>query len=216
MKAGFHAEKAGGFSVLDIFYRGGPVMYFILLCSILALAVALERFFYFLRIRTPYEEFFNDVETALRQDRPLEAIQIARRYRGPIANVVIAAITRHGQGEKAVREAVQKVGQEEIYQLEKGLAVLEMVGTVAPLLGLLGTVTGLIKSFNVLGALEGIVSPAVLSVGIAEALITTAAGLIVAIPSLAAYTLFSRLVDRHLVNLNKATGEIINLMCGRG
>ncbi|MDI3281608.1 MAG: MotA/TolQ/ExbB proton channel family protein [Bacillota bacterium] len=202
--------------MLDIFYRGGPVMYFILLCSILSLAVALERLFYFIRIRTPYEELLNDVETALRQDRPLEAIQIARRYRGPVANVVAAAITRHGQGEKAIREAVQKVGQEEVYQLEKGLAVLEMVGTVSPLLGLLGTVTGLIKSFNVLGALEGIVSPAVLSIGIAEALITTAAGLMVAIPTLAVYTFFSRLVDRHLVNLNKATGEIINLMSGRG
>lgn len=202
--------------MLDLFYRGGPVMYFILLCSILALAVALERLFYFLRIRTSYEELLSDVETALRQDRPLEAIQIARRYRGPVANVVAAAVTRHGQGEKAVREAVQKVGQEEVYQLEKGLAVLEMVATVAPLLGLLGTVTGIIRSFNVLGALEGIVSPAVLSIGIAEALITTAAGLIVAIPTLAVYTFFSRLVDRHLVNLNKVTGEILNLMSGRG
>lgn len=202
--------------MLDLLTRGGTVMYFILLASVISLAVILERAWYFWSIRSEGDEVMSDVQTALSQGRVLEAMQIARHINGPVGSLLTSAIAHQGQDEKTVREAVEKAGQEEVYRLEKGLSVMEMLASVSPLLGLLGTVTGIIKNFNVMGQMAGVTTPAVLSVGIAEALLTTAFGLIVAIPTLAIYTYFSRLVDKHLLEMNKNASIIISLVARRG
>ena len=187
-------------------------MYPLLLCSVVALAVIIERIYYFLVIRDDLEEVMDKVESSLKQDRVLEAMQVARRARGPVASVLTAAIARQGDSRQVLEDYVRKAGNEELYKLERGLPVLDVVVSVAPLLGLLGTILGIIESFNILGAMQGVAEPAVISIGIAKALLTTAAGLIIAIPTAIMQAFFSRKVDRYILEMNRRSVDIVNLL----
>ncbi|MCL4515218.1 MAG: MotA/TolQ/ExbB proton channel family protein [Firmicutes bacterium] len=197
--------------MFDLFTKGGPVMYPLLLCSVFALAISLERWYYLLRSRIDVDDLLADVKTALLQDRVLEAMQIAKRSRGPVAALVMAGLSQYGKDEKVVETALEDAARQEVYKLERRLPVLDAIVTIAPLLGLLGTVTGIIRSFNVLAALQGLATPSVLSSGIAEALLTTAMGLIIAIPAMAFYAYLSSLVDRRILELNRAATQILSM-----
>lgn len=201
--------------MLELFIKGGPVMYPLLLCSVVGVAVIIERIYFYWSERTDTEALMDTVRAALSQGRILEAAQAAKRERGPVSAIIAAAVAQYGKPRRVVTEQVEKVGQEQIYRLEKGLPLLDVLVGIAPLLGLLGTVTGIIKSFNVLGALEGVAEPAVLSSGIAEALITTAAGLLIAIPFMAVNAYFYRIVDRRVLEMNQRSTEIIALVAER-
>lgn len=107
---------------------------------------------------------------------------------------------------------MEEIGRLEIYKMERRMNVLDVIIGIAPLLGLLGTVTGIIKSFNILAALEGISQPSALSAGIAEALITTAAGLIIAIPTMAVYSFLNGIIDRNIAEMNKRSNELVELL----
>lgn len=186
-------------------------MYPILLCSIVALAVVIERMIVLLRRNADADELLEDVRYAVDAGRIIEALQIAKRSRSPLSNMIVAALTSMGKPRTEVEEMVRTAGEQELRRLEKNLPILELVVTIAPMLGLLGTVVGIIKSFNVLGATAGLTDPAVLSIGIAEALITTAAGLIVAIPTQAMYTYLNGLIERHVSVMNRKSLEIVSL-----
>ncbi|MBE3575971.1 MAG: MotA/TolQ/ExbB proton channel family protein [Firmicutes bacterium] len=198
--------------MLHIFLAGGPVMYPLLICSILALAVIIERFFFYARYRGDSESLMREIRAALAAGRPLEAVQVARRYQGPVAGLATVALAQYGKPRWFVSDQLEKAGQEEIAILERGIPLLDTMVTISPLLGLLGTVTGIIRTFNVLGALHGISEPTAMSVGIAEALVTTAFGLIIAIPSMAASAYFSYVVDRHVLEMNRRSGELLALV----
>ncbi|NLU42024.1 MAG: MotA/TolQ/ExbB proton channel family protein [Firmicutes bacterium] len=195
--------------MLDAFLKGGPVMYPILLCSIISLAVVIERMIVLHRRNTDPDELVEDVKYAVEQGRIIEGVQIAKRSRSPLSSLIIVALTNIGKPRSEVEEAVQIAGNAEIRRLEKNMQLLGLIITVAPLLGLLGTVTGIIQSFNVLGLTAGVTDPAVLSIGIAEALITTAAGLTVAIPTQVMYTYFYGLIERHIAIMNGKSLEIV-------
>lgn len=201
--------------MLELFLKGGPVMYPLLLCSVLGVAIVVERVYFFWSQRADNETLMDTVRAALSQGRILEAAQAAKREKGPVAAVLAAAVAHYGKSRRVVTEQVEKVGQEEIYRLEKGLTLLDVLVGIAPLLGLLGTVTGIIRSFNVLGAMQGVAEPAVLSSGIAEALVTTAAGLLIAIPLMAVNAYFYRVVDRRVLDMNQRSTEIIALVAER-
>jgi len=195
--------------MLDAFLKGGPVMYPILLCSIISLAVVIERMIVLHRRNTDPDELVEDVKYAVEQGRIIEGVQIAKRSRSPLSSLIIVALTNIGKPRSEVEEAVQIAGNAEIRRLEKNMQLLGLIITVSPLLGLLGTVTGIIQSFNVLGLTAGVTDPAVLSIGIAEALITTAAGLTVAIPTQVMYTYFYGLIERHIAIMNGKSLEIV-------
>ena len=197
--------------MLDAFFKGGPVMYPILACSILSLAVVIERLIVLLRRNVDPDELLEDVKYAVEAGRIIEGVQIAKRSRSPISNLIVAALTNIGKSRSEIEEIVQAAGDQEVRRLEKNMAVLELIVTVAPMLGLLGTVIGIIKSFNVFGMTGGLADPAILGIGIAEALITTAAGLIVAIPTQAMYTYLSGLIDRNIAVMNRKSLEIVSL-----
>ncbi len=197
--------------MFDLFTKGGPVMYPLLLCSVFALAVSLERSYYLLRSRIDVDDLLADVKTALLQDRVLEAMQIAKRSRGPVAALVMAGLGQYGNEEKVVEAHLEDVAKQEVYKLERRLPFLDAIVTIAPLLGLLGTVTGIIRSFNVLAALQGLATPSVLSAGIAEALLATAMGLIIAIPTMAFYAYLSSLVDRRILDMNRAATQVLSM-----
>src|SRR5690606_9756164 len=188
--------------MIELFNKGGILMYPLLLCSVLALAVIIERIYYFIIIRDDLDEVMDRVESSLKQGRVLEAMQVARRARGPVATVLAAAIAHKGEPRQVIEDYVKRAGNVELYKLERGLPLLETVIMVSPLLGLLGTVLGIMQSFNVMGALRGVNDPAVLAPGIAEALITTAAGLSIAIPASMMHAFFVRKVDKYVLEMN--------------
>ena len=199
-------------AVMDLMAKGGPVMYPLALVSVLAVAIALERAWYFARLGKDREDLMEEMRAFLAEGRLLEAMQLIRRHNGPTAAVLAEGLAAWGRPTEEVRERMERAGQEEVAKMEARLAWLDAIVTGAPMLGLLGTVTGIIRSFRILSQLQGIDSPSALSAGIAEALITTAAGLIIAIPALFAYVYFSSLVDRRVASLNRVTSRFVQLV----
>lgn len=198
--------------MLEIIVLGGPLMIPIVLCSVVALAVILERWWYLWRSSIDTDDLMEEIKLAVQAGKYLEAMQIAKRSRGPVAAVIAAGIAYYDRDEAELRKHMEEVGQLEVNKLERRLPVLELIVAVAPMLGLLGTVTGLIDSFNVLAALQGIGEPTALSAGVAEALITTAAGLTVAIPTMVFNSFLSNRVDRLVVDMNKRVSELIDVL----
>ncbi len=201
--------------MLKVIVLGGPVMIPLLLCSVLALAISIDRLWYLLRSRVDSEDLMEDIRLALEQGKVLEAMQIAKRTRGPVAAVLAAGIAYYDRDKEEIEAHMELVGREEIYKMERRLSALDTIITIAPLLGILGTVTGIIDSFNVLAGLEGVVNHQLLSLGIAEALITTAAGLIIAIPASAVYSYVNTLIDRNTADMSRCSSELLALLKGR-
>lgn len=191
-------------------------MYPLLLCSIAALAVAIEKFYQLRIAPADSEKLMRGVKLALYQGRAVDALSAAKNARGPVAGIVRAAVARYGQDPSEIRAAIERAGRNEIFLMQRRMAVLDVVITIAPLLGLLGTVTGIIKSFGIFAMTAGMTEPSRLSSGIAEALITTAAGLIIAIPSAALYSYFNSLIDRHITDMENRAEELLALAAKQG
>ncbi|MDX9868216.1 MAG: MotA/TolQ/ExbB proton channel family protein [Kiritimatiellia bacterium] len=166
-----------------LFERGGPVMWPLLAVSLMGLTVTFERLFAFWRYNTAnfcFRRRQSELIALTREGRFDEAVACARQADSPVCRVLVKALENRQSG---FQETLEAASQLELDRLRRGLSVLDTTITVAPMLGILGTVTGIINTFNMLNA-AGIENPAAATAGIAEALITTAAGLIVAIACL--------------------------------
>ncbi|NLL47934.1 MAG: MotA/TolQ/ExbB proton channel family protein [Firmicutes bacterium] len=198
--------------MLRIFALGGPVMIPLLLCSIFSVAIGIERLWYLLRSRIDTDDLLEDIKLSLGQGKVLEAMQIAKKARGPVAAVLAAGIAHYDQRRDEIKEHMTVVGNEEIHKMERRLPALDLIVTISPLLGILGTVTGIIDSFNVIGVMEGVTQASALSIGIAEALITTATGLIVAVPTMALAAYLNSIVTNNVADMNKKSTELLNVL----
>lgn len=202
--------------MLKTLVLGGPVMIPLLLCSVFSVAIGIERLWYLLRLRIDTDDLLEDIKLSLGQGKVLEAMQIAKKSKGPIAAVLAAGIAHYDQGREEIKEHMQAVGQEEIFKMERRMGALDTIVTISPLLGILGTVTGIIQNFNVMAALDGIGNASALSSGIAEALITTAAGLIIAIPTMALASYLNGIINAQIADLNRKSTEMLNVLDSRG
>lgn len=202
--------------MFKVFVLGGPVMIPLLICSIFAVAVGIERLWYLLRARIDTDDLLEDVKLSLGQGKVLEAMQIAKKARGPVAAMFAGGIAHYDQGRDEIKEHMESIGKEEIFRMERRMGILDTIVMISPLLGILGTVTGIIKSFNVMAALEGVAQASALSAGIAEALLTTAVGLIIAIPTMALTTYLNGLINAQVADLNRKSTEIVNVLDPRG
>lgn len=199
--------------MVDVIVKGGPLMIPLLILSVLAVAVSLERLWYLVRTRTDTEELMEDVKIYFHENKILEAMHMVKRARGPVAAILSAGIAFSDRPKEEIKEHIEEVGQAEVFNMERGLGLLGTIVAIAPLIGLLGTVTGIIRSFRVMGAFAGIEgNPQALSVGIAEALITTAAGLFIAIPSLAIYNWLSAQIERRVREMSRRALELTDLI----
>lgn len=202
--------------MLKVFLLGGPVMVPLLICSIFALALGIERLWYLSRGRIDTDDLLEDIKLSLGQGKVLEAMQTAKKSRGPVAAVLASGIAYYERDRDEIKEHMQAVGQEEIFKMERRMGGLDVIITMTPLLGILGTVTGIIQSFNVMSALEGVQQAAAISSGIAEALITTAAGLIIAIPTMALTAYLHGIINAQVADMNKRGTELLNVLDSRG
>lgn len=185
--------------LLALLDAGGPVVVILLVCSVVAVTIVLLKFWQFHAARLGDRGRTAEAVVLLRRGRGEEALALLARSRNPVAQVVAQAIQgrqRRELPEAVVREEVLRSGNEAIEGLRTHLSALEMIGSVAPLLGLFGTVLGMIEAFRRLSEAGSQVDPAILSAGIWEALLTTAVGLAVAIPVVVLCNWFEGRVER--------------------
>lgn len=194
---------------MEIMKDGGPVMWVLLACSILAVFIFVERWFHFHREQINVGELIRGLINVLRRDGFLEAISLCDNTPGPVARVLMAAILAYQKGEEDVRLAIEDAAMTEVPKLERRLNLLGTIGYVAPLLGLLGTVLGMMRAFNTIHMKSVYLSAADLSGDIRMALITTAGGLCVAIPCYVAHNYLVARVEAIALDIEKAASEIL-------
>jgi biopolymer transport protein ExbB len=194
---------------LQMMRNGGPVMWIILGCSIFAIFVFLEKWFQFHREQINVKELVKGLVNVLKRDGFIEAISLCDNTPGPVARVLAAAILAYERGDSDLRQAIEDANLVEVPRLERHLNILATVGYIAPLLGLLGTVLGMMDAFQTIHEKSVYLSAVDLSGSISMALITTAAGLCVAIPCYVAYNYLIARVNSMTLDMEKASSEII-------
>ncbi|MBL7178540.1 MAG: MotA/TolQ/ExbB proton channel family protein [Desulfobacteraceae bacterium] len=197
--------------MFDLISRGGVVMYPIILCSIIALGVFLDRLWVLRRKNIIPGEFIRNVEEQVKNQKISEAIFLCQGDDSSIAKIFLAGLKNAGRGMWLVKEAIEEMGGREGVILEKHVGILSTIANLTPLLGLLGTVSGMIKTFNVI-SLQGVGNPALLAGGISEALITTATGLCVAIPTLVCYRILKDKAEALIFEMEENSLKIIEII----
>src|SRR5712672_2936416 len=196
--------------------HGGPMIWLILGASAVALAVFIERVLHFHRAQINSMEFLNGVRNVLRRENVVEALSICDATPGPVARLVKVAILHRERGREGVRESLEEAGLIEVPPLEDKLNLLATIAQIAPLMGLLGTVLGFIRILSQLQASGTFANMQMLSGGIWEGLICTAAGLAVAIPCYAGYNYLVSRVNAIVLDMEKAASEIVNIVSDSG
>lgn len=195
--------------IRSLYESGGPITVLIVLAGLLSIYLVVERLFHFQRIRVDVDEFINGLSNNLRHNNIIEAIKICDETPGPIPHIIRMAITRADKPEGELRDAIRDVSLNEIPRLERNISVLAVLAYLTPLLGLLGTVLGMIATFRTLKTGGINVTAADLAGGIEAALYTTAAGLSVAIPAYAFYSLLLKKLEHIVFDMEKACNDIV-------
>lgn len=195
----------------EIIKAGGPVMWPIILCSVGAAAIVLERLWSLQQDRVLPRELTDKVwklvESGQLTDKHVEALA----QNSQLGRVLAAGLQNRHRGREIIKESIEDTGRHVAHDLERFLNILATIAAVSPLLGLLGTVTGIIAAFNAIVA-QGVGDPRVLSGGIGEALITTAAGLIVAIPALMGYRYLRGKIDALVIDMEKEALKLVQYL----
>lgn len=187
------------------------MMWPLLLCSILAAAIIIERFFYYHRVKTDIATFMSELKKLVYTGQTAAAISLCEQTPGPVAYVLAAGLKEKTHGRVAMEEAMEEAGLDAIPKLEKFLPSLSTLASISTLLGFTGTVTGMIAAFNAIAA-ANVTSAQVVASGVSEALITTAYGLFIAIPTVVAYNLFITRVDSFVLGIEKSSTELVGVV----
>ncbi len=203
--------------MLQFLIKGGPIMIPLLFCSILALAIIIEKFVSLRIIEFKSDKFMKRALGILNSDEERKidkVLALCEMTSSPPARILRAGIEKKEVGSAEIKEAVGDAGSMEVPHLGRFLMVLGTIVTISPLLGLLGTVRGMIRAFNEI-AVAGVGDPGALAGGISEALYTTAFGLGIAIPALVFYNYFTHRTDRLVQKLESFSSEFLELLTRR-
>ena len=198
--------------MFEIMNKGGIIMYFILLSSLIGAVIVIERLLYFRRIRVDEEGLIRRLRSALEKGHHDEAMSICEQHPSPIANLMKVGIEYRHRSKQEIRDAILDAASLETPKLERSIPALGTIAYLAPLLGLLGTVMGNIRAFQVLGQFGSVGDPGLLAQGIAEALLTTAAGLIVAIPTVIFYNYLVTRVNHMIIRMENRVNDLVLLL----
>jgi biopolymer transport protein ExbB len=198
--------------MIDIIYKGGPVMLPILLGSVLFVAIFIERLYHYHRAQIDTNEFIAGIRNILKKGNIAEAISICEETPGPVAHIIKAALLKHDRPKDEITKTIEDAALLEVPRLEKNLTVVATIAHIEPLLGLFGTVIGMIQVFQTIESMHGIVDPSKLAGGIWVALITTAGGLSVAIPAMVAYNYLVSRVNGMVLDMEKSATEVVDLL----
>jgi biopolymer transport protein ExbB len=201
--------------VFEVIQKGGPIMWPIIGCSVIAFAILIERLYHLYRAEIDTEKFMQAILNSVKQNKIIEAISLCDRTPGPVASTIKAGLLKHDRDREEIKEAIEDASIYELPRLEKNLSALATIAHICPLLGLLGTVAGMIRCFQIIQqkatALHP-VSPGDLAGGIWEALLTTAAGLVIAIPTFVAYNYLVSRVNNFVLEMETAATNLVNLL----
>ena len=191
------------------------MMWMILLASITAATIFLERAYQLHRAQIRPEDFLKGIFNIVRRGNIIEAVAICEDTAGPVARIVRAALLHHDEDRETIRQAVIEAGKAEIPRLERRLYSLAVIARLTPMLGLLGTAIGLIEGLMVLQQKAPLIHAGDLSASLWQALLTTAAGLAVAIPCYACYNFLVTRVESILLDMEQAAGEVLTQLARR-
>ncbi len=196
---------------LDLFNQGGFMMWPILILLIFGIAISLERLWTLSRASVNTRKFLGTIKKALNEGGVQAATEVCANTRGPVASIFHAGLLRADRGIEHVEKAIMNAGTIEMAFLEKGLVWLSTIVSIAPMLGFLGTVWGMIQAFNAIAAANDI-SPSIVAEGISIALLTTLFGLIVAIIIQTANNFFVSRVDKLIVDMEESSVDLVDTL----
>ncbi|KUO59129.1 biopolymer transporter [bacterium BRH_c32] len=199
-------------NLIEMFTKGGWVMYPILISSIIGVAIIIDRFMVIRKSKVNVPAFLVRIRGMLKKKDIQGAISYCLEEKSPAANIIRRGLKKYKYGHQRVREAIESAGQQEVTKLEKGLNILASVAGVAPMLGFLGTVTGMISAFMKIESLAGAASPSDLAGGIWEALLTTAYGLAVGIAALMFYNYFLTKIGKLVSEIELITNDFLDVL----
>lgn len=203
-------------NIWNVIKTGGPLMIPILLCSVFSVGIFIEKLIYFTSIKANPRELKKNVFNSIKNNKLKEAINICDASKSPIARILSAGILKFGSSREEIKESMEDVSLFEIPKLERRLNALATIAHISPLLGLLGTVTGMTTSFHTIqvrASSMNPVTPGDLAGGIGEALLTTVAGLMVAIPTFVAYNYCVHRINQFILEMERGATELVNLLC---
>jgi biopolymer transport protein ExbB len=197
--------------MIDFFTKGGVFMYPILLCSITAVAIFFERLWNLRQTQVIPRDLVRDVEELIRREKIHEAAMLCQNNRSSLAQIFLVGIKNFGRPREAIKEHLEEVGRQEGASLERFVEGLGTIAGVSTLLGLLGTISGMIKIFSVISN-QAVVNPGSLAGGISEALITTYAGLSVAIPTIVMYKYLQSKSNALILEMERRSIRLVDLL----
>ena len=200
-------------TVWEFFVKGGPLMWPLLACSIIALAIILERLFSLRKKKVIPEDLIEEVERLTRMGRLNEIEQLLDSRSSPLCPIIMVAIKNAGLRKEIIKEHMEEAGATEAYSIERSINLLGIIAAISPLLGFLGTVSGMLTSFQAMNT-SGAYSNRLLAAGISEALITTIAGLAISIPVYVCYRLFMARSDFLVLEMEKISARILEYLKG--
>jgi len=201
-------------NLLRLFFKGGLVMYPLLICSVFVIAIGIERWLYYREMEKDNDGLLSRVKEALKERDKHQVQHICEQVGGPVGMMLAAGLGFPGNFRSGIKEAMEEEALNQISQLKSRLNYLDTIVTLSPLLGLLGTVTGMINSFSVLNVSSG--KPFAITGGVAEALVATATGLGIAIIALLLYSFFTSRVDHFIFEMEKNATRFLNLLPWEG
>ncbi len=199
--------------MLRLIEQGGPFSYVLVLLALVSMLLVLERIFFFQRVKINVGNLLLGLANHVKKGAFAEALHEAARAPGPAARVAHAVLMRKSLPRRDLRDVAQEAGQLEVPRMERNLRALYGVALVAPLVGMLGTVSGLIKTFLEINKDQGFASPADMSGGVYESLVTTGLGLAIAVPAYLFYLFFYGRVKRMVHRIERTGIEMVNIVC---
>lgn len=196
-------------NVMVFLSKGGIIMYPLLLASIIALAIVIEKSLSMRRKRIVIPEITSILDNIKSKEDIGLAVSMCEKHKGPFANIIRAGLENRDLPRDEIKEILMDNGKQEVHKIGKGLPLLETIGGIAPLLGLLGTVIGILKVFNVI-QMMGVGQAPAMAGGISEALITTIAGLSIGIPAVVAYNYFMSKSDNLILEMEKYSSKLLS------
>lgn len=206
------AASGQSISFLELLIKGGWLMIPIFILSVVAVYVIAERWRTLKSAQTDVDDFLRTISEMLKDGNRERALTYCDSVDKPISRILTAGIRRLGRPLHEIEDAIKNEGKKETYHLEKHMSWLASIAAVEPLLGFTGTVTGLIEAFMSISTLGGAANPSILAGGVYEALITTAAGLIIGIIALGAYNYLLGKINRIVFELENASTEFIEIL----
>jgi len=195
-------------SVIGFLSKGGFMMYPLLLSSIIGLSIMIEKMITLRRKKVIIPEIVNVLDNIKNYEDIDLAISICNKHKGSFANIIKVGLNNKELPKEEIKEVLNDNGRQEVYTLEKGLSILETIAVISPLMGLLGTVIGILKVFDVIQT-KGMGQANLMAGGISEALITTIAGLIIGIPSLIIYNYYTNKAEGLILEIEKYSSSML-------